>query len=66
MPIEITMLQHTVYRQSEPIWVDDMDPVWVIQYNTVYKLLSRIVIVPSGTYSYFPYPLLCNMQHDIR
>ena len=29
-------------------------PVWVIQYNTVYRLLSRIVIVPLGTYSSVP------------
>ena len=41
MPIEITILQHTVYRQSGPVWVDDMDPVWIIivvsfgLYNTV-------------------------------
>ena len=62
MPIGITILQHTVYRQSGPVWVDDMDPVWVIQYNTIYRSLSRTVIVPSGTYSSFPYPLLWNMQ----
>ena len=30
MLIRITMLQHTVYRQSGPVWVDDMDPVWII------------------------------------
>ena len=30
MSIGITMLQHTVYRQSGPVWVDDMDPVWII------------------------------------
>ena len=41
MPKGITMLQNTVYRQSDPIWVDDMDPVWIITvtsfglYNTV-------------------------------
>ena len=41
MPIEITMLQHTVYRQSGHVWVDDMDLVWIItvapfgSYNTV-------------------------------
>ena len=41
MPIGITMLQHTVYRQSDPVWVDDMDLVWIItvasfgSYNTV-------------------------------
>ena len=28
---------------------NEMDPVWVIQYNTVYKSLSHKVIVPSGT-----------------
>ena len=41
MPIGITMLQHTVYKQSDLIWVDDMDPVWIItvapfgSYNTI-------------------------------
>ena len=41
MPIGITMLQHTVYKQSDPIWVDDIDPVWIItvapfrSYNTI-------------------------------
>ena len=41
MLVGITMLQHTVYRQSGSIWVDDMDPVWIItmapfgSYNTV-------------------------------
>ena len=54
MSIGITMLQHTVYKQSGPVWVDDMDHVWVIQYNTVYKSLSRTVIVPSGTYNFVP------------
>ena len=41
MPIGITMLQHTVYKQSGPICVDDMDPVLIItvapfrSYNTI-------------------------------
>ena len=41
MPIGITMLQHTVYKQSDPVWINDMDPVWIItvasfgSYNTV-------------------------------
>ena len=41
MHIGITMLQHTVYKQRSPVWVDDMDPVWIItvapfgSYNTV-------------------------------
>ena len=30
MSIGITILQHIVYRQSGPVWVDDMDPVWII------------------------------------
>ena len=40
MPIGITLLQHTVYRQSVPVWVNDMDPVLIIivasfgSYNT--------------------------------
>ena len=41
MSIGITMLQHTIYKQSGPVWVDDMDPVWIItvapfwSYNTI-------------------------------
>ena len=30
MPIGTTILQHTVYRYSGPVWVDDMDLVWII------------------------------------
>ena len=30
MPIGIIMLQYTVYKQSGPVWVDDMDPIWII------------------------------------
>ena len=57
------MLQHTVYKQSGPILVNDMDlvnldhysgPVWVIQYSTVYKSLSGTMIVFLGTYSFIP------------
>ena len=57
MPIGITMLQHKVYRQSGPVWVDDMDPVWIIIVAP-----SHTMIVPSGTYINFMYPLLGNMQ----
>ena len=41
MPMGITILQHTVYKHSDPVWVDDMDLVWIITvapfglYNTV-------------------------------
>ena len=41
MSIGITKLQHTVYKQSGLVWVDDMDLVWIIivalfgSYNTV-------------------------------
>ena len=30
MPIGIQLLQHTVHRYQGPIWVDDIDPVWII------------------------------------
>ena len=66
MPIGIQLLQHTVYRYRGPIWVDDIDPVWIIiaapfgSYRQ--RSLSRTVIVPSGTYSFFPYPLLRFIQ----
>ena len=66
MPIGIQLQQHTVYRYRVPVWVDDIDPIWIIivalfrSYR--YKLLSRTVIVPSDTYSSFPYSLLRYMQ----
>ena len=30
MSIGIQLLQHIVYRYRGPIWVDDIDPVWII------------------------------------
>ena len=30
MPIGIQLLQHTVYRYRGPVWVDDIDPDWII------------------------------------
>ena len=30
MPIGIQLLQHTVYRYRGPVWVDNIDPVWII------------------------------------
>ena len=30
MLIGITILQHTVYKQSDLVWVDDIDPIWII------------------------------------
>ena len=66
MPIGIQLLQHTVYRYRGLIWVDDIDPVWIIiaapfgSYR--YGSLSHTVIVLSGTYSSFPYPLLKFLQ----
>ena len=62
MPIGIQLLQHTVYRYQGPIWVDDINSVWIIivapfgSYR--YRSLSRIMILPSGTYNSFLYPLL--------
>ena len=45
MPIETQLLQHTVYRYQGPIWVDDIDLVWII---SGHRSLSRIVMIPSG------------------
>ena len=48
MHIGITILQHIVYRQSSPIWVDDMDPVWIItvapfrSYNVMFRLYITV------------------------
>ena len=30
MPIRIQFLQHTVYIYQGPVWVDDIDLVWII------------------------------------
>ena len=62
MPIGIQLLQHTIYRFRGPVRFDDIDPIWIIivapfgSYR--WRSLPRTVIVPSGTYSPFPYPLL--------
>ena len=66
MPIGVQLLQHTVYRYRGPVWVDDIDPVLIIIVASFgsYRLrsMSRTVIVPSGTYSSFMYPLLRFIQ----
>ena len=36
------------YRYRGPVWVDDIDPVWII---TWHRSLSRTVMIPSGIYS---------------
>ena len=58
MPIGIQLLQHTdtdtVYRYRGPIWVDDIDPVWItvapkgLPYSTWHRSLSCTVMIPSG------------------
>ena len=30
MPIRIQFLQHIVYKYRGPVWVDNIDPVWII------------------------------------
>ena len=46
MPIgKIQLLQHTIYRYRSPVWVDDIDPIWII---TWHRSLSRTVMIPSG------------------
>ena len=47
MPIGTQLLQHTVYRYRGPVWVDDIDPIWII---TEHRSLSRKVMIPSGIY----------------
>ena len=58
MPIGIQLLQHTdtdtVYRYRGPVWVDDIDPVWITVapkgslHSTWNRSLSRTVMIPSG------------------
>ena len=43
MPIGTQLLQHIVYRYRGPVWVDDIDPVWII---TWHRSLSRTVMIP--------------------
>ena len=38
MPIGTQLLQHIVYRYRGPVWVDDIDPVWII------------IVAPFGPY----------------
>ena len=54
MRIGTKLLQHTIYRYRDPVWVNDIDPVWIIiaapfgSYR--YRSLSRTVMIPSGIY----------------
>ena len=54
MSIGTQLLQHTVYRYRGPVWVDDIDPIWITvapkgsPHITGHRSLSRTVMVPSG------------------
>ena len=56
MPIGTQLLQHTVYRYRGPVWVDDIDPVWINiaalfgSHSTWHRSLSHTVMIPSGIY----------------
>ena len=50
MRIGITMLQYTVYKQSGPVWVDDMDPIWII------------TVAPFGSYKTVQFIYHCLVQ----
>ena len=45
---------YTVYRYRGPVWVDDIDPVWITValkgslHSTWHRSLSRTVMIPSG------------------
>ena len=73
MPIGITMLQHTVYRQSDLVWVDDMDPVWIITMAPFwsYNIVQFITVLYSdSTFSYIQFRPMIHFfgicRHDIR
>ena len=44
------------YRYQGPVWVDDIDPVWITVapkgslYSTWHRSLSRTVMIPSDIY----------------
>ena len=56
MPIGIQLLQltDTVYRYSGPVWVDDIDPIWITVapkgslHSTWHRSLSYTMMIPSG------------------
>ena len=45
MPIGTQLLQHIVYRYRGPVWVDDIDPIWII---TWHRSLSLTMMIASG------------------
>ena len=50
MPIRTQLLQHTIYSYRGPVWVDDIDLVWIIPRN---RSLSHTVMTPLGIYGPF-------------
>ena len=58
MPIGITLLQHTVYRQSGPVWVNDMNPVWVDDMDPVWI----ITVASFGSYNIVQFIDHCFVQ----
>ena len=54
MPIGTQLLQHTVYRYRGPVWVDDIDPVWITvapkgsPHIIGHRSLSCTMMIPLG------------------
>ena len=65
MPIGIQLLQHTVYRYRGPIWVNDIDLVWVIQIEITVSYSDStfryIQFFPLSTYKVF-----ASMKHKSK
>ena len=59
MPIGVQLLQHTTYRYRGPVWVDDIDPVWVIQIEIIvsysdstFRHIQLFLVFTSKVYAY--------------
>ena len=65
MPIGVQLLQHTVYIYRDPVWVDDIDPVWVIQIEITVSYgdstFEYIQLIPISTSKVF-----LDMKHKIN
>ena len=65
MPIGIQLLQHTIYKYRGPVWVDDIDPVWVIQ-------IEITVSYSDSTFGYIQFfpvstsKVFAGMKHKIN
>ena len=62
----IQLLQHTIYRYRGPVWVDDIDPVWISIAARFDHIDRNHCLVSDSTFGVYTvlssYPLLRYMQ----